>query len=145
MTFVLTFLTSTWYIKNPFLKSKINDVRIQLAAIHHSASSYSSNPLGALHEYLGIRARAQWHFGQYVELASNGFEASHACIDAFLYWFVFEKSSFDRLITHAIVIQRWNKRVLARSSMINSVSDNPFLLKSSDRRLFPFRCQVRII
>ncbi|KAF8964409.1 ubiquitin elongating factor core-domain-containing protein [Flammula alnicola] len=26
MTFVLTFLTSTWYIKNPFLKSKINDV-----------------------------------------------------------------------------------------------------------------------
>ena len=28
MTFVLTFLTSTWYIKNPFLKSKINDVRI---------------------------------------------------------------------------------------------------------------------
>jgi hypothetical protein len=28
MTFVLTFLTSTWYIKNPFLKSKINDVRL---------------------------------------------------------------------------------------------------------------------
>lgn len=27
MTFVLTFLNSTWYIKNPFLKSKINDVR----------------------------------------------------------------------------------------------------------------------
>jgi len=26
MTFVLTFLLSTWYIKNPFLKSKINDV-----------------------------------------------------------------------------------------------------------------------
>lgn len=28
MTFVLTFLTSTWYIKNPFLKSKINDVSV---------------------------------------------------------------------------------------------------------------------
>ena len=27
LTFVLTFLNSTWYIKNPFLKSKINDVR----------------------------------------------------------------------------------------------------------------------
>ncbi|KAG6812561.1 hypothetical protein H0H92_002213 [Tricholoma furcatifolium] len=26
MTFVLTFLNSTWYIKNPFLKAKINDV-----------------------------------------------------------------------------------------------------------------------
>ncbi|KAG6909123.1 hypothetical protein DXG01_001875 [Tephrocybe rancida] len=26
MTFILTFLNSTWYIKNPFLKSKINDV-----------------------------------------------------------------------------------------------------------------------
>ncbi|KAG5651652.1 hypothetical protein H0H81_007932 [Sphagnurus paluster] len=26
LTFVLTFLNSTWYIKNPFLKSKINDV-----------------------------------------------------------------------------------------------------------------------
>ncbi|GLB38346.1 putative ubiquitin elongating factor core [Lyophyllum shimeji] len=26
MTFVLAFLNSTWYIKNPFLKSKINDV-----------------------------------------------------------------------------------------------------------------------
>lgn len=26
LVFVLTFLTSTWYIKNPFLKSKINDV-----------------------------------------------------------------------------------------------------------------------
>ena len=31
MTFVLTFLTSTWYIKNPFLKSKINDVRLVLS------------------------------------------------------------------------------------------------------------------
>lgn len=27
LTFILTFLSSTWYIKNPFLKSKINDVR----------------------------------------------------------------------------------------------------------------------
>lgn len=26
LIFILTFLTSTWYIKNPFLKSKINDV-----------------------------------------------------------------------------------------------------------------------
>lgn len=26
LTFTLTFLTSTWYIKNPFLKSRINDV-----------------------------------------------------------------------------------------------------------------------
>ncbi|KAF5385651.1 hypothetical protein D9757_005488 [Collybiopsis confluens] len=26
LTFTLTFLTSTWYIKNPFLKSKVNDV-----------------------------------------------------------------------------------------------------------------------
>jgi ubiquitin conjugation factor E4 B len=26
LLFVLTFLTSTWCIKNPFLKSKINDV-----------------------------------------------------------------------------------------------------------------------
>ncbi|KAJ3574715.1 hypothetical protein NP233_g1573 [Leucocoprinus birnbaumii] len=26
LAFILTFLTSTWYIKNPFLKSKINDV-----------------------------------------------------------------------------------------------------------------------
>ncbi|KAJ8523244.1 hypothetical protein ONZ45_g319 [Pleurotus djamor] len=26
LQFILTFLTSTWYIKNPFLKSKINDV-----------------------------------------------------------------------------------------------------------------------
>lgn len=26
MTFALTFLNSTWYIKNPFLKSKINDL-----------------------------------------------------------------------------------------------------------------------
>ncbi|KAJ4465100.1 ubiquitin elongating factor core-domain-containing protein [Lentinula lateritia] len=26
LTFILTFLSSTWYIKNPFLKSKINDV-----------------------------------------------------------------------------------------------------------------------
>ncbi|KAF5369482.1 hypothetical protein D9758_002753 [Tetrapyrgos nigripes] len=26
LLFILTFLTSTWYIKNPFLKSKINDV-----------------------------------------------------------------------------------------------------------------------
>ncbi|KAG6820711.1 hypothetical protein H0H93_012764 [Arthromyces matolae] len=26
MTFILTFLNSTWYIKNPFLKAKINDV-----------------------------------------------------------------------------------------------------------------------
>ncbi|KAK1229888.1 Ubiquitin conjugation factor E4 [Marasmius sp. AFHP31] len=26
LTFILTFLTSTWYIKNPFLKSKINDI-----------------------------------------------------------------------------------------------------------------------
>ena len=26
--FALTFLTSTWYIKNPFLKAKINEVRL---------------------------------------------------------------------------------------------------------------------
>jgi ubiquitin conjugation factor E4 B len=26
LIFAVTFLTSTWYIKNPFLKSKINDV-----------------------------------------------------------------------------------------------------------------------
>lgn len=26
LVFALTFLTSTWYIKNPFLKSKINEV-----------------------------------------------------------------------------------------------------------------------
>jgi ubiquitin conjugation factor E4 B len=26
LLFILTFLNSTWYIKNPFLKSKINDV-----------------------------------------------------------------------------------------------------------------------
>ncbi len=30
LTFVLTFLTSTWCIKNPFLKAKINDVSVQL-------------------------------------------------------------------------------------------------------------------
>lgn len=30
LIFTLTFLTSTWYIKNPFLKSKINDVTIEL-------------------------------------------------------------------------------------------------------------------
>jgi ubiquitin conjugation factor E4 B len=26
--FALTFLTSTWYIKNPFLKAKVNEVRL---------------------------------------------------------------------------------------------------------------------
>lgn len=26
LVFALTFLTSTWYIKNPFLKAKINEV-----------------------------------------------------------------------------------------------------------------------
>lgn len=28
LTFILTFLSSTWYIKNPFLKSKLLQVRI---------------------------------------------------------------------------------------------------------------------
>jgi hypothetical protein len=28
LIFALTFLTSTWYIKNPFLKSKINEVSL---------------------------------------------------------------------------------------------------------------------
>ena len=53
MTFVLTFLTSTWYIKNPFLKSKINDVRTP-----NSFVSISSDKLilsGVIHEHLGIR------------------------------------------------------------------------------------------
>ena len=27
LVFALTFLTSTWYIKNPFLKAKINEVQ----------------------------------------------------------------------------------------------------------------------
>jgi len=31
LLFALTFLTSTWYIKNPFLKSKINDVPSHLS------------------------------------------------------------------------------------------------------------------
>lgn len=52
LTFVLTFLTSTWYIKNPFLKSKINDVRPSLIL---ADDKHSQNSLGLVHGYMGLR------------------------------------------------------------------------------------------
>ena len=67
MTFVLTFLTSTWYIKNPFLKSKINDVRF---AWYYTASRLIPADcllLGAFHEYMGLWSRAKWYSREFVE------------------------------------------------------------------------------
>jgi ubiquitin conjugation factor E4 B len=53
MTFVLTFLNSTWYIKNPFLKSKINDVG-QTSATR--AEREIDGVVGLVHEHMGLWA-----------------------------------------------------------------------------------------
>jgi ubiquitin conjugation factor E4 B len=53
LIFVLTFLTSTWYIKNPFLKSKINDVRCRFLTAYGSLTYVVCQVLLVTTQYYG--------------------------------------------------------------------------------------------
>ncbi|KAJ2929747.1 hypothetical protein H1R20_g7337, partial [Candolleomyces eurysporus] len=55
LLFILTFLTSTWFIKNPFLKSKINDV------LFMSIWGYGRERLGVLGDLLNTHPMALKH------------------------------------------------------------------------------------
>ncbi|KAF9454682.1 hypothetical protein P691DRAFT_804031 [Macrolepiota fuliginosa MF-IS2] len=55
LAFVLTFLTSTWYIKNPFLKSKINDI------LFYSTWGYGRERYGLLGHMLNTNQLALTH------------------------------------------------------------------------------------
>ncbi|KAF9533152.1 ubiquitin elongating factor core-domain-containing protein [Crepidotus variabilis] len=71
MTFVLTFLTSTWYIKNPFLKSKIND------ALFMSIWQYGRERNGILGNMLNTHPLALAHLMPammhfYIEVEQTG-------------------------------------------------------------------------
>ena len=82
MTFVLTFLNSTWYIKNPFLKSKINDVSPN---IHYFSRMQDWSMVGLVYEHMGLWTRADRHPGQPLEHSPDGAETPHAGVDAFLH------------------------------------------------------------
>ncbi|KAH6907999.1 ubiquitin conjugation factor E4 [Coprinopsis sp. MPI-PUGE-AT-0042] len=71
LTFILTFLTSTWYIKNPFLKSKINDV------LFMSTWGYGRERHGVLGNMLNSHAMALKHLMSalthfYIEVEQTG-------------------------------------------------------------------------
>ncbi|KAG6864495.1 hypothetical protein C0991_009113 [Blastosporella zonata] len=71
MTFILTFLNSTWYIKNPFLKSKINDV------LFMSIWGYGYERHGILGNLLNTNAMALKHLMPalmhfYIEVEQTG-------------------------------------------------------------------------
>ncbi|RXW24419.1 hypothetical protein EST38_g1415 [Candolleomyces aberdarensis] len=71
LLFVLTFLTSTWYIKNPFLKSKINDV------LFLSIWGYGRERLGVLGDLLNTHPVALKHLMPalmhfYIEVEQTG-------------------------------------------------------------------------
>ncbi|KAF8158117.1 ubiquitin elongating factor core-domain-containing protein [Crassisporium funariophilum] len=71
MTFVLTFLISTWYIKNPFLKSKINDV------LFMSIWGYGRERNGILGNFLNSHPMALKHLMPalmhfYIEVEQTG-------------------------------------------------------------------------
>ncbi len=83
LLWALTFLTSTWYIKNPFLKSKIVEVSSLINFV--SCQFSETRRLGSMLGLDEIRRTTQC-FGVDYELSSYGFEASHARIDAFLHW-----------------------------------------------------------
>jgi ubiquitin conjugation factor E4 B len=71
--FALTFLTSTWYIKNPFLKSKINEVSHLLSSFSQHISQhilqtlfygilrYNREPYGILGHVLNTHPMALKH------------------------------------------------------------------------------------
>ncbi|KAJ2929740.1 hypothetical protein H1R20_g7339, partial [Candolleomyces eurysporus] len=71
LLFILTFLTSTWYIKNPFLKSKINDV------LFMSIWGYGRERLGVLGNLLNTHPMALKHLMPalmhfYIEVEQTG-------------------------------------------------------------------------
>lgn len=81
LTFILTFLSSTWYIKNPFLKSKINDVSSPTNVFGSLVKHFA----GLIHEYLGLRSRKKRRTGQHVEYPSFSLETSNVVADALLH------------------------------------------------------------
>jgi hypothetical protein len=100
MTFVLVFLNCTWYIKNPFLKSKINDVGfLSLGMI----TKITLNILGAILEYLGLWKGTKRDPRESTEHASNGAKTPHACIDALLYRYVLSVKLSRGLISYFFI------------------------------------------
>ena len=82
----LTFLTSTWYIKNPFLKAKINEVGF---GPHEPIFYMLSLCLGYLLWNSQLWSRAEWRFRQYFEYSPICLETPHACADVVLYRYVY--------------------------------------------------------
>jgi hypothetical protein len=84
MMWALTFLTSTWYLKNPFLKSKIVEVSVvpfplfRLYRLNYSGTIVCLLEMGRTEEY--PRDHSQY--------ASDVVEVSHGCINTFLHWCV---------------------------------------------------------
>ncbi|KAF8843284.1 hypothetical protein BDN67DRAFT_946028 [Paxillus ammoniavirescens] len=71
LTFALTFLTSTWYIKNPFLKAKINE------AVFYGVLPYGNERNGILGGILNSHPLALKHLMQalthfYIEVEQTG-------------------------------------------------------------------------
>ena len=88
LVFALTFLTSTWYIMNPFLKSKINDVCMNVASLLSISSLSHWDDLGLVLRHLAIplwKSGCSWAF---TEFPPDGTEALDICVNALLHWYV---------------------------------------------------------
>lgn len=83
MSFILTFLNCTWYIKNPFLKAKINDVSPKKFSFEAGVSILLQ---GIVYEHLGLWIRETRRFGKSSEYSSRSTKTSNASVDAFLHW-----------------------------------------------------------
>lgn len=88
MIFALTFLTSTWYIKNPFLKAKINEVRFPISLDAVMVRRRWEYETGGILRCVAIRKRQTRDFGTHAEHARRCAQELDTGVDSFLYWYV---------------------------------------------------------
>jgi hypothetical protein len=94
--FALTFLTSTWYIKNPFLKAKINEVRFSVSLDAAKICRRWEYEIGGILRRIAVRKRQARDFGTYAEHAPRCAQEFDTSVDSFLYWYVLSSKLGER-------------------------------------------------
>lgn len=83
--FIITFLSSTWYIKNPYLKAKLVTVRVTHKIIHlkrGALTPFEGTDYVLRHD--SIRSRTERRTGGVIEYPSARAETSDALFDVVL-------------------------------------------------------------
>ncbi len=92
ITWTLTFLRSTWYIKNPFLKAKINEVKRGSIFLSVQEVQFCL-PLDYLLRLSPVWPWKNWRIGTGFKFSYFRFEAPHACAHVVLHrWTPYFKS-----------------------------------------------------